>query len=101
MSEEAQRVFDAMDGLATISDPTARAQAVSEVLSKSKERGQWLKDLRREAVLELMARDGASYRKVAAELSLSLGTVQDIVRGYSRPWAARPRKESGPEEQQP
>lgn len=96
MTEEAQRVFEAMDGLEAIADPTARAREISKVLLDSPTRSKRLKELRREAVLELREQ-GLSYRKIAAEVGVSLGTVQDILRGHSGSWTDRPRaKDAAP-----
>lgn len=91
--EEAQRVFDALDGLEAIADPTARARAISQVLSDQAKRNPRLKDLRREVVLDLR-KQNVSYRKIAAQLGVSLGTVQDIERGHSGSWGNRPRKKA-------
>lgn len=91
--EEAQRVFDAMDGLEAIADPTARARAISQVLSDQAKRNPRLKDLRRQVVLDLRAQK-VPYRKIAEQLGVSLGTVQDIERGHSGSWKARPKKDA-------
>jgi hypothetical protein len=46
-------------------------------------------------VLELRAQDPpVPYRKIAAQLGVSLGTVQDIERGAGR-WTKRPKKAEG------
>ncbi|MFE6038991.1 sigma factor-like helix-turn-helix DNA-binding protein [Streptomyces sp. NPDC056452] len=57
--------------------------AISEVLAHHEARAPKLRELRREAVLSMRA-DGVSYRKIAARLKVSLGTVQNIERGTCR-----------------
>lgn len=93
MSEEAQRVFDSIDALGGIADPTERAKALGEVLKAMPARNKALKEARQAAVAELLARPGASLRSVGAELGISFSTVQDIVRGYSGSGSKRPKVE--------
>lgn len=88
--EEVQRVFTALDGVAQMPDPIARAQAISRVLKDQTERNKKFYELRRQVVLDLREQK-VSYRKIAATLGVSLGTVQDIERGSGR-WSARPKK---------
>jgi transposase len=38
---------------------------------------------------------GMSYRKIAAHVGAPLGTVQDIIRGYTGSWGARPKATEG------
>lgn len=97
MEEEVQRVFDALDGLADIEDPKARALAVVKVLKGWPQQSSQLRELRRQAVLELLAPEDASVRKVAKELGIHPSTVQDIASGHSR-WEKRPKKEPDAEE---
>lgn len=92
MEEEVQRVFDAIDGLAEIEDPKARALAVVKVLKGWPKQSTKLRELRRQAILELLAPDEASVRKVAKELGVSPSTVQDIASGHSR-WTKRPKED--------
>lgn len=92
MTEEARRVFEAIDALGQIADPRERALALGEVLKALPSRNKALKELRQRAVSELLARDGASLRSVGAELGLNFSTVQDIVKGYSGSGRTRPRK---------
>ncbi len=92
MTEEARRVFEAIDALEGITDPSERALAVGEVLKALPDRNKQLKELRRLAVGELLARDGASLRSVGAELGLNFSTVQDIAKGYSGSGRKRPKK---------
>ncbi|HEY9449873.1 MAG TPA: helix-turn-helix domain-containing protein [Gemmatimonadaceae bacterium] len=92
MEKEVQRVLDALAGLAEIDDPKTRALAVARVLKDWPEHSKALREVRRQAVLELLAPDDASVRKVAKELGVSPSTVQDIAAGSSR-WAKRPKGE--------
>ncbi|MFE9448323.1 hypothetical protein [Streptomyces sp. NPDC006739] len=96
MEEEVQRVFDALAGLADIEDPKARALAVAKVLKEWPTRSKELREIRRQAVLELLAPKEASFRNVAKELGVAPSTVQDIASEHSR-WAKRPKKD--PEQQ--
>lgn len=91
MSEEAQRVFDAIDALEEIADPSERAKALGEVLKGMPSQNRRLKEARQAAVAELLTRDGASLRSVGAELGISFSTVQDIVKGYSGSGSKRPK----------
>lgn len=93
MTEEAQRVIDAMDALEAMADPEARAKAISEVLADQTERGKRWREMRREVVLALRAQvPPVSHRKIAALLGISSSTVQDIERGYTGSGKNRPRK---------
>jgi hypothetical protein len=89
--EEASRVREALDAVEAIPDRNARARAMSEVMADQTRRNKrWIEE-RRALVFELRDQQ-LSLRKIAAEVGVSLGTVQDILRGYSRAWSARPRK---------
>jgi DNA-binding NarL/FixJ family response regulator len=90
LTDEAEQVIKAMDALEEIADPTERARAISKVLADQTKRTPRLAALRREVVVDLRAQ-GMSYRKIAAEIKVSLGTVQDILRGHSGSWADRPK----------
>lgn len=94
--EEVQRVIAALDGVVEMDDPVARARAIGSVLKELTERNRQFYELRRQVVLDLRAAK-VSYRKIAAELGVSLGTVQDIERGSGR-WSARPKKDAPPAE---
>jgi response regulator RpfG family c-di-GMP phosphodiesterase len=96
VTEEAQRVFDAIEALKEIADPTERARALGEVLKAMPARSKDLKEARQAAVGEMLARPDASLRTVGAELSISFSTVQDIMKGYSGSGSKRPKK-SDPE----
>ncbi|MEV3857751.1 hypothetical protein AB0J38_25925 [Streptomyces sp. NPDC050095] len=97
MTEEAQRVIDAMTAVEEIADPEARARAISEVLADQTTRAKKWRDDRRKFVLEQRAKKPkpVSYRKIAAMLGVSLRTVQDIELGYSGSGSNRPRKSDG------
>ncbi|MDJ0460614.1 helix-turn-helix domain-containing protein [Streptomyces sp. H27-C3] len=92
MEEEVQRVFDALAGLADIEDPKARALAVVKVLKGWPQQSSQLRELRRQAILELLAPEEASVRKVAKELGVSPTTIQDVAAGYSRSGKDRAKK---------
>ncbi|NUS78489.1 MAG: hypothetical protein HOV70_20135 [Streptomyces sp.] len=92
VTEEAQRVIDAMNAVEAIADPEVRAKAISEVLADQAQRAkQWRED-RRQFVIEQRAKQPpVSYRKIAAMLGVSLRTVQDIEAGYTGSGKNRPR----------
>ncbi|MBD9700677.1 hypothetical protein IHE56_00935 [Streptomyces sp. ID01-12c] len=92
MIEEVQRVVDAVNAVRAIEDPVRRARAISDLLKAQTKTEPELRDERREIVLQMRA-DNVSFRKIAAELDVSLGTVQDIVRGHSGPWGSRAKTE--------
>lgn len=84
-------MFDALAELEAMTDPTARAIAISQVLADQAERGPRLRELRRDVVLELREQK-VPYRKIAEQLGISLGAVQDIERGHTGAWGTRARK---------
>ena len=92
MTEEAQRVIDAMDAVEAMTDPEQRAKAIGEVMADQVDRGKRWRELRRQVVLDMRAQDPpVSYRKIAATLGIGLSTVQDIERGYTGSGKDRPR----------
>jgi len=91
--EEVQRVVDAVDALRAIEDPERKARAISDLLKAQTEAEPGLREERRRIVLQ-MREDKVSFRKIAAALDVSVGTVQDIVRGHSGPWGTRPKKQA-------
>jgi hypothetical protein len=98
VTEEAQRVIDAMDAVEAMSDPRERAQAIGEVMADQVARGKRWRELRRQVVLDMRAESPpVSYRKIAAALKVSLATVQDIERGYTGSGRDRPRATPAPE----
>ncbi|EGX60119.1 hypothetical protein SZN_09361 [Streptomyces zinciresistens K42] len=98
MTEEAQRVIEAMDAVEAVGDPAVRARAISEVLADQAERVKRWREDRRKVVLDLRAQQPpVPYRKIAALLGVSLRTVQDIEAGYSGSGKNRPRATGAPE----
>jgi DNA-binding transcriptional regulator YiaG len=96
VTEEAQRVIDALDAVEAMPNALERAKVIGEVMADQAERGKRWREMRRQVVLDLRAQHPpVSYRKIAAMLGVSLGTVQDIERGYSGSGKNRPRKEQG------
>jgi DNA invertase Pin-like site-specific DNA recombinase len=91
LEEEVRRVLDALDQIEAMEDPVAQARAVAQLLKDQPTRNKRLKQLRDETVRQLRA-EGMSFRKIAAEVQVSLGTVQDILRGHTGTWSSRPRK---------
>lgn len=90
MSEEVQRVTDALDAVDAIPDREARVLAQSKVQAEQAARtAQWRAE-RDQLIADLRA-DGVSFRKIAARTGVSLGTVQDVLRGHSGPWGSRPK----------
>ncbi|MEU9208525.1 hypothetical protein AB0D27_11365 [Streptomyces sp. NPDC048415] len=63
-----------MAALERITDPVARARAMTLVLDQQRH----LAELRGEVVVELLARPGASLRTVGADLELHWTTVRSI-----------------------
>lgn len=84
-------MFNAMEALEQIGDPAERARVLTEVLKALPAQNKRLKELRQAAVLELLARPGASLRSVGAELGMQHGSVQDIAKGYSGGGKRRPK----------
>lgn len=98
MSEEAQRVSDALDAVESIADPSERVRAMSAVMAAQAARNkQWQAE--RQLRVVALRDEGLSLRKIAAEVGVSLGTVQDILRGYTRSWSERPKKSSEAEQE--
>ena len=92
MTEEAQRVIDAMNAVEAMTDPEERAKAIGEVMADQAKRGKRWRELRRQVVLDMRAQDPpVSYRRIAAALGVGLATVQDIERGYTGSGRNRPR----------
>ena len=83
-------MHDALDAVEAIADPAARVRAMSKVMADQAERNTRWKKQRRQMVLDLRGQE-KSFRQIAAEVGCSLGTVQDILRGYTGSWKDRPR----------
>lgn len=90
MTEEVRRVADALKAVDEIPDREARVLAQSQVLALEEERRAKWRQERDELIADLRA-EGVSFRKIAARVGVSLGTVQDVLRGHSGPWGSRPR----------
>lgn len=92
IEEEAQRVLGALDEVEAMTDDLARARVIGRLLKDQAKRNKRFLEYRRKVVLGLRAQDPpVPYRKIAQELGVSLGTVQDIERGAAR-WDSRPNK---------
>ena len=99
VTEEAQKVIDALKQVEAIEDPVERAVAVGEVLADYKERAPQLRELQRQAIEVMRAEDPpVSYRKIADRLKLPLGVVQNIERGHGAAWGTKSRKKPESEE---
>lgn len=90
VTEEAREVIDALKRIEEMEDPVERAVAVSEVLADYKERAPELREMQRQAIEVMRAKD-VSYRQIAARLKISLGAVQNIERGHGSGWGTKPR----------
>lgn len=88
-------MIEALDDVEAITDAARQARAISEVLAEQRVRGPRLTERRREIVRELRE-GGLSLRKIAAEVGVSLATVQDILRGHTGSWAERPKGDVSP-----
>lgn len=88
MNEEVRKVVEAVEAVRAIEDAVERARAISELLKLQAEDGPRLREERRLIVVG-MREQKVSFRKIAAEIGVSLGTVQDILRGHSGPWGDR------------
>jgi hypothetical protein len=92
VTEEAQRVIDALNAVEAMTDPEERAKAIGEVMADQAERGKRWREMRRKVVLEMRAQNPpVPYRKIADTLGVGLATVQDIERGYTGSGRDRPR----------
>jgi DNA-directed RNA polymerase specialized sigma24 family protein len=90
VTEEAQKVIDALKQIEAIEDLIERAVAVGEVLADYKERAPHLRELQRQAI-EAMRAQEVPYRQIADRLKISLGAVQNIERGHGSAWGTKPR----------
>ncbi len=94
MTQEAERVFEAISALSGIADPKERAREVGTVLKNLPATNKELRQLRRGAVLELLAHDGATYRSVADDLGVHFTTVQAIVKEHTGSGTVNPKKKA-------
>ncbi|MEU6756954.1 helix-turn-helix domain-containing protein [Streptomyces sp. NPDC046685] len=81
---------EALDAVERIADPEARVRAMSQAMAEQVKRTAAWKEERRALVFQLRE-DKVSLRKIAERVGTSLGTVQDILRGHSGSWSARPK----------
>ncbi|SFK74151.1 Homeodomain-like domain-containing protein [Streptomyces pini] len=88
---------EAVQAVRAIENPTRRAQAISELLKQQAEQGPLLRE-ERSRIVHAMRDEGTSLRKIAAAIGVSLGTVQDILRGHSGPWGNRQKPPSADDE---
>ncbi|GAA2946240.1 MULTISPECIES: Trp family transcriptional regulator [Streptomyces] len=93
IKKEARRVFDALDAVEAMEDSLEKAQVISNLLRDQTERTKRLKASRQKVVQELRSQK-VPYRVIAENLGVSIGTVQDIERGYSGSGKNRPRKQA-------
>jgi hypothetical protein len=89
--DEVRRVTEALDALEAIEDPVARARAVSALLKDQRTRNPRLRADRDQTVRALRDKR-MSLRTIAEAVGLSLGTVQDILRGHVGTWTDRPKQ---------
>jgi hypothetical protein len=93
--EEVQRVAEALEDVDGIADLEERVRARNRVLALQ---AQVMKDKdwhaeRRDLVLALRAEDPpVTIRAIAARLEMSVGVVQDIIRGHTGSWKNREKK---------
>jgi DNA-binding transcriptional regulator YiaG len=96
VSEEVQKVADAMEAVEKIEDPEERVRAMSAVLRAQTTRTKKWRKERAELVHQMRAETPpVSYREIAARLGMTLATVQDLERGYTGSGSNRPRKSDG------
>ena len=91
IEEAVGRVLEALDAVEAMTDRVAQVRVIGRLLKDQSERNKRFYEKRRELVVALRAQK-VPYRKIAAELGVSLGTVQDIERGAGR-WSARPKED--------
>ncbi|HEX5566076.1 MAG TPA: helix-turn-helix domain-containing protein [Streptomyces sp.] len=95
-------MVEAVEAVRAIEDSSMRARAISELLKAQEKKNPELRE-ERSRIVHDMRNEGKSLRKIAAEIGVSLGTVQDILRGHSGPWGSRPKtkpKEDRPDDGQ-
>jgi hypothetical protein len=91
VTEEVQRVADALNAVEAIPDREARVLARSKTLAEVIERNEEKWKAERDALVVELRAQKVPFRKIAARVGVSLGTVQDILRGHSGPWGSRPK----------
>lgn len=99
MAEETNKVIESLKAMEAIEDPVARAAAISDVLKYVEKRAQPWRDIRSQVVRDLRAKK-TPYRKIAAMIRTSLGTVQALERGHAGAWGTKPRTKPDINEEQ-
>lgn len=95
-SEEVQRVSDALKAVDGIADLEARVRARNQVLALQAQRVKDWHAERRDLVLSLRAEQPpVTIRAIAARLEMSVGVVQDIIRGHTGSWKNREKRPEG------
>ncbi|MGA5599576.1 hypothetical protein ACPCUF_00820 [Streptomyces griseoincarnatus] len=90
VTEEAQRVSEALQAIDEMDDPAQQARAITEVLRLQTAFTRTAKETRKAWVDQQRAAK-VPYRVIAETLGVSISTVQDIERGYSGSGKNRPR----------
>ncbi|MFJ5259110.1 hypothetical protein ACIQAC_01365 [Streptomyces sp. NPDC088387] len=92
--EEVQRVSEALEDVDRIADLEERVRARNRVMAlQAKVVKDWHAE-RRDLVLALRAQDPpVTMRAIATRLEMSLGVVQDIIRGHTGSWKNRAKAE--------
>lgn len=94
-SEEVQRVSDALEEVDRIPDLEERVRARNQVLALQAQKTKDWHDERRTLVLAMRAqKPPVTIRAIAARLEMSVGVVQDILRGHTGSWKNREKKQS-------
>lgn len=96
--EEVRRVVDTVTGLEAVEDPADRARRAAKLLEEWPQQHTRLREIRQQAVKDMRAA-GVSYRKIASEIGVSLGRVQQIEAGETES-RNRTRKKSAGEADQ-
>lgn len=95
--EEVQRVSDALEAVDGIADLEERVRARNKVMAlQAKVVKDWHAE-RRDLVFALREQDPpVTIRGIAARLEMSVGVVQDILRGHTGSWKNREKSEKEP-----
>lgn len=89
ISEEVQRVFEALDDVERIADPEARSRARAQITAKTRKlSAEW--NAERAELAVRMRGEGETVRGIAKRLGIQPGTVQDLLRGYKGSGRDRP-----------
>jgi hypothetical protein len=93
-SKEVLRVSDALKAVDEIVDLEERVRARNQVLALQAQRVKRWHAERRDLVLALREeKPPVTIRAIAARLEMSVGVVQDIIRGHTGSWASRAKAE--------